>query len=496
MLHRFKTTFLGDGDPHVGAGQAAQVSPLPRFNLLRSFAVLSLLVIIVIAVVSAAVLLRYQRYHIMKRDGMVTMELVQSLADSELSFPHPASVNVDLQVAELFTHVARIPDVFRANIFAPDARIVWSTESRIVGARFDDNRELAAALQGELVYRLARRGAADKAEYFTVPEHVMDFVETYVPIWDAERSRVIGVVEVYKAPKALTSALAQGKSLILGGGFLGVLFLYLTLFWIVRRASLVMARQQSSLEHEIEAHKRDWQALQRSEHALRVLSGKLLGAQEQERKRIAAELHDGLGQSLSAIKFNLESGLREINSCASECGVGMVKKSIQKVRDAVEEVRRISMDLRPSILDDLGILATIEWFCREYNKFYPHITVNRHVTVAESDIPEPLKVVIYRILQEAFNNVAKHAEADRVDLVLAAEAGQIRLSIRDNGRGFDVQRVVDSNTNGEVRGIGLQSMSERAEWSGGVLSIESRRNEGTKIEVGWAPLPPHGVGWR
>jgi signal transduction histidine kinase len=487
-LNQLKT-FLGDSGLRIAGGRAGQAPPPQRFNLLRSFAVLSLFAIIVIVVVSATVLLRYQRYHIMKRDGMVTMELVQSLADSELSFPHPPSVSLDLQLAELFMHVARIPDVFRANIFSPDTRLIWSTEERIIGKRFDDNPELAAALQGELVYQLARRSAVDKAEHAFVPDNVTEFVETYVPIWNAERSRIIGVVEVYKAPKALASALAQGKYLILGGSFLGTLFLYLTLFWIVRRASQVIARQQDSLEREIEAHKRDWRALQRSEHALRELSGKLLGAQEQERKRIAAELHDGLGQSLSAIKFNLESGLKELKPCASECGIDMFKASIGKVRDAVEEVRRISMDLRPSILDDLGILATIEWLCREFQQVYPHIGIDKRVTVGEDDVPDTLKIVIYRIMQEALNNVAKHAGADRVVLELAAEAGRIRLSVRDNGRGFDVDQHIGGNGNGEIRGIGLQSMSERAEWSGGALSIASQRSKGTTIEAAWTPAP-------
>ncbi len=246
----------------------------------------------------------------------------------------------------------------------------------------------------------------------------------------------------------------------------------------------MIARQQDSLQSKIEEQKRDRHALKRSEYALRLLSGKLLGAQEQERKRIAAELHDGLGQSLSAIKFNLESSVNELMPCASQCGgLEMVQQSITKVRDAVEEVRRISMDLRPSILDDLGILATIEWFCREYQKFYPHIALNKQVAIAENDIPEPLKVVIYRIMQEAFNNIAKHASADRVNLAFAKEAQHITLSISDDGRGFDMKQ--HGNGSGQYRGLGLHSMRERAELSGGVFHIDTHPGEGTQIRAQW-----------
>ncbi len=117
---------------------------------------------------------------------------------------------------------------------------------------------------------------------------------------------------------------------------------------------------------------------------------------------------------------------------------------------------------------------------------YPHIGIDKRVTAAESDIPGSLKVVIYRIVQEAFNNVVKHADADRVALELSADAGRIRLSVRDNGRGFELQ---ENNGNGAPKGIGLQSMRERAEWSGGALRIDSRKRTGTTIEALWEPPP-------
>jgi signal transduction histidine kinase len=459
------------------------------FNLLRSFALLSLVSVIVIGVVSGIVVLRYVSTHLLQRETAITEQFIQSIVDT--SHGGPIAADVDLtdaaresgRVAALLADIVHIPDVVRANVYAPNATLVWSTEKNLIGKHFEFNDELRRALEGKSASHIVRVGETRKAEHAFFSEDVRDFVEIYVPLWSPDRSRIIGVAEIYRVPHALFRALAQGKLIVFGGGLAGGLFLYAVLFWIVHRAHNVIRVQQQRLENEIGEHKHDKQTLRRSEHALHVLSGKLLGAQEQERKRIAAELHDGLGQSLSAIKFNLERGLKALEPCAGECGgIDMMQGAIERVRDAVDEVRRISMDLRPSILDDLGILATIEWFCREFQQVYPHIGIDKRITVTEGDVSDILKIVIYRIMQEAFNNVAKHASADRIVLVLAREADTLRLSIGDNGRGFSPQVA---NNKSDYKGVGMQSMRERTELSGGELRIDTRPGEGTTIEVRW-----------
>ncbi len=459
------------------------------FKLLRSFALLSFVSILVIAVVSGIVVLRYVTGQLLQREMAITEQFMQSVVNTSNAATVLNETNLaDLageggRISGLLGDIAHIPDVLRANVYASNAGLVWSTEKHLVGKRFEFNDELRTTLEGESSIRVWRASEVKKAEHAFFGEDVGDFIEIYVPLWSPDRKRIIGAAEIYRAPDALFRALAQGKLIVIGGGLAGGLFLYAVLFGIVRRASLVMARQQSSLERQIEAHKRDKKSLKRSEHALHVLSGKLLGAQEQERKLIAAELHDGLGQSLSAIKFNLERGVKALAPCAEQCGgIDIVNALVPRVRDAVDEVRRISMELRPSILDDLGILATIEWFCREFQQVYPHIEIDKRVTIDEDDLPDILNIVVYRIIQEALNNVAKHAEADRVELVLAKEGDYLKLSIRDHGRGFSLK---GGNGRGGYKGIGLQSMRERAELSGGEFRIDTREGEGTWVEVQW-----------
>ena len=135
------------------------------------------------------------------------------------------------------------------------------------------------------------------------------------------------------------------------------------------------------------------------------------------------------------------------------------------------------MDLRPSILDDLGILATVAWFIREFQRVYSHISIQDQINVEENQIPGSLKIVLFRILQEAMNNIAKHSKADLVRLSLRKKETRIELSIKDNGAGFDLDSI--------KQGMGMTSMQERTELSGGTFTINSTPGSGTMIKVSW-----------
>lgn len=216
---------------------------------------------------------------------------------------------------------------------------------------------------------------------------------------------------------------------------------------------------------------------------LRRLSIQLLNAQEEERKRIALELHDGIGQNLSAIKYRVENALEEMRQRKRANEVKSLEPVVSVVQDAVEEVRRISMNLRPSILDDLGILATVSWFCREVEQTFSGIRIEKRINIDENDVPDSLKIVIYRLLQEALNNMTKHSKADHVHLVLERIEENIELTVTDNGVGYDIEQVLSEETS--RRGLGLASMKERVELSGGSFLVESQRGVGTTVRASW-----------
>lgn len=226
----------------------------------------------------------------------------------------------------------------------------------------------------------------------------------------------------------------------------------------------------------------DTQALAaRPECEERILPAELLKAQEQERKRIARELHDGIGQRLSAIKFLLEGCFEE--PLSGDGGSGRLHRAVRMTQEAMEEVRRIAMDLRPAILDDLGIVMTIDWFCREFAATYPHMTLRKEIRIEERDVEAGLKTGIFRIVQEAMNNTAKHAGARTLRVELKRVQGAIRLRIGDDGRGFDCGQAAGAC------GLGLKGMRERAELAGGVLNVRSAPGMGTIIEAVWKTRP-------
>lgn len=221
--------------------------------------------------------------------------------------------------------------------------------------------------------------------------------------------------------------------------------------------------------------------LRHSEEELRLLSGQLMSIQETERKRIAADLHDGIGQSLSVIKLSIEQAAYSLSKGATREAAETLQQLAPRVKDAIVEIRRISMDLRPSTLDDLGILPTLSWFFREFEAAARGITVERSITAVESDIPAALKVVIFRILQEAVSNIVKHAGATRIRFGLEKDNDTLIFRVEDNGCGFDA--IAFHETPSE--GLGLRSMQERARLSGGNYQLKSVPKQGTSIRITW-----------
>jgi signal transduction histidine kinase len=246
---------------------------------------------------------------------------------------------------------------------------------------------------------------------------------------------------------------------------------------------LSLRKVHLNLAKEMSERKKAEAALRESEKELKLLSRQLLSAEETERKRIARELHDGIGQELSAIKFSVENALDTLRNYSEDFNLKALEAIIPTAQKTIEDVRTLINDLRPSVLDVLGILPAISWVIEEFQKRHSDIRIKKDIAIEENEIAVSLKTVIFRILQEAFNNIARHSRADSVRLGLRKSEDKIELIVEDNGVGFDVVQTLDSKPS--ERGFGLASMRERTELSEGTFAIESTKGKGTTLTASW-----------
>lgn len=219
-------------------------------------------------------------------------------------------------------------------------------------------------------------------------------------------------------------------------------------------------------------------ALRRSREELEQLSGGILAAREEEKRRIARELHDDLGQRLSALKMDLVMLAADVMEC-QEAGVLAQKITAMHaiVDDTVASVRRIATDLRPALLDELGMVPAIEWLAGDF----PHRYGLTIAVVGTDDmVPERIAVAVFRIVQEALSNIVQHAGATRATVSIDREEARLRLEIRDNGAGWKGQPHAPGNRR---TSLGLIGIRERARLLGGDVLVQTAPNEGFSLVV-------------
>jgi signal transduction histidine kinase len=248
----------------------------------------------------------------------------------------------------------------------------------------------------------------------------------------------------------------------------------------VRTRTQALADANRDLRNEIVRREQAEVALRASRNELMALSEQLIGAQEGERKRIAVELHDSVGQSLSAVKYTLERGVELLRQPRRGDAGAVFQLAVRRIQEAAESIRSISMNLRPRILDDLGAASAVQWFCRDFADTYPSLAVTTEITLADADVPDRLMTVVYRCMQELLNNVAKHAGAHTVLVRLALEENMLLLEVRDNGVGVD-----SASEESRRHGSGLRNLRERAQMTGGKFSVTRAPGGGTHAQLSW-----------
>ena len=271
--------------------------------------------------------------------------------------------------------------------------------------------------------------------------------------------------------------------------------LYLFVFRPLRSHVIELSKVKTELKTQISERKRTEKALRESEKQLRHLSTQLLTTQEMERRRISRELHDELMQSLAALKLRLSLIEGQLNEDQAQTIVECVALS-HHIDGMIENVRRLSRDLSPLLLEDLGLSAALQWLINNLAKNY-NIKTSMDIPSIDHFFPQESRIMIYRIFQEALTNIGKHAQASNLSVAIQCQNGSAIFSLEDDGKGFDLSLVISRNS--DERGLGLVTMDERVRLLGGALDIQSQEGKGTRLSfvvpiAPTLPLSPVGRG--
>ena len=216
---------------------------------------------------------------------------------------------------------------------------------------------------------------------------------------------------------------------------------------------------------------------------LEMLSAKMLNSEEMEKKKLAFGLHEDLAQTLITIKLRIEHKLQQL--AANNAGDESLASIVPLLQSTIANVQTIAIGLRPSSLDELGLLPTINWYCRVFGRLNPTIRVEHEFSVLEEDIPAALKIVIFRIVESAFTSIARNNISDQIQLGLQLEAGAITLIIDDSMQDTQYAAVGNCTSKTELQ-MRLGEAQERTILSGGSFTIASNKAGGVTLRASWA----------
>ena len=248
-----------------------------------------------------------------------------------------------------------------------------------------------------------------------------------------------------------------------------------------KKGEVLLRQAHEALERRVKERTAELSA---ANHSLRILSSQLMQVQEEERSRLARDLHDEVGQLLTALKIDLQDIQ---HGEVGEVRFGSLTDSLELVDRLLTQVRTLALDLRPSLLDDLGLESALRWYANR-QAARNGWTLSLSVEGMDGRIPAPIEVTCFRVSQEALTNIAKYSRAKTIDLALRRQDGEVTLVIQDDGVGFDVMLARRRAQSGES--IGLLGMEERVRLAGGSLVISSVPGEGARLELCF-PLTEH-----
>ncbi len=446
-----------------------------RFHLRRWFGIVSLVSIAALTWVGTSLFSRIMTDRMLRQEAVLTMEFVQStfLMDQPAFLYGGEPSPNEATASEILSHLSNLPDVMRANLYLANRQLHWSSDASLIGKRFFDNPELEQALAGNLVVNEEteeHRHEHAKGEHANLggPTDATSsyFVEIYVPIWDQDHRSVLGAVEIYKRPQALFEAIRLGRRLLWMGAICGAAFLYLALFWVIRRAEALILSQQAQL----------------------VESERLAAVGE-----LGSAVAHGLRNPLAAIRSSAELALEGDAGLSREAATDIMSET-DRLQKWINELLSYSRPVgaKPATVDLVAVLTSaFDGFGREMAR--------RRIEGATQILHGLPAVVGDSILYaQLFNSLLANAvEAVQsqgsvaLSATLSDDGRRIRVRVSDNGPGMTREQIAKAfrpffTTKTRGLGVGLPLAKRIVERFGGTISINSEPGRGTRVDLEFA----------
>jgi signal transduction histidine kinase len=442
------------------------------FRLLRYYSVASLAAV----VGCAAVLIGLHRHvttqgivHLAERSNLnmaqaaltpikpALLDYLQTAAQSGAARPPP----LPPELARAINTVMQDKFVVRIKIFNPGGTILFSTRPDEIGRIQRRSENFLAASRGGVGSALIYR------DVFNVLESSEEdnLIETYLPVRAGPADPIQGVFELYADVSGLAAQAERIQIIGIVTVVLALSALYAVLLLVVRRAGAVIEQQQRAIRERSET--------------LEFLSAHLLRSEESDKQKIAADLHEGVAQTLAALKMELESRARKPAPAP-------VDALVPALQDAIQEVRAIATGLRPASLDELGLLPTLASLGRQLQQRHAHLQIEIGMEVDEEEVPMLLKVILYRIVASVLDELAHARDPRRVRIGLLIEEDRLVLSIEHR-----LSETTAHDGRARARGhLGLGRMEELTTLTGGQFSIARHPDGATLIRSSWPDRRP------
>jgi len=413
---------------------------------------------------------------VIHRTGATTALYVDSFVApllQELGSTSALSPQNNEQLSKLLQDTPMGKEIVSFKLWDPTGKVVYSTDQETVGQTFPIGEELSLAIQGEVSSQISPLEAAENA-----PERAThtELLETYSPVRLSGTNEVIAVAEFYQTVDALNQevVLAQRRSWLVVAGV--TLVIYLLLAGFVRRASDTIEQQRTTLNDQISRLTELLSQNKELHDRVRRAAGSVATLNERILRRTGSELHDGPSQDLGLVLLKLDALIGRCEEGQAAPALVDELTSIQSsLQNAQKEIRAISTGLSLPQLAELSLQETVIRAVRAHER-----RTGSRVTLEVAPIPEqaalPVKITVYRVLQESLNNAYRHAGGTNQEIRVFMDGDQLAIEVSDQGPGFAIQPSAAINGH-----LGLAGMRERVESLGGYFSVKSEVGKGTRV---------------